>query len=129
MEKIDVKALVPCYNTYKEHGGSLDALEYDRVSYKAMKYIGYVTLNRAYAHITDDDDILYCHAELCNQYSAIDALQARINAAEDVTSETVGPHTVHYATASNALQTAQEALYNICKRYLLPYMYRGVRCV
>lgn len=129
MEKIDVKALVPCYNIYKSHGGSLDAMDYDRVSYKVMKYIGFITLDRAYAHIHDDDDILWCHAQLCDQYAAIDALRSRVNAAADITSETVGPHTVHYSSASDALEQATVDVYNIAKTWLRKYMYRGVAVV
>lgn len=129
MEKVDIKGLIPCYNVYKAHGGSLDALEYEKVAYKALKHIGFVTLDRAYAHIQDDEDILYCHAELCDQFASIAALQARVNAAQDITSETIGPHSVHYYSAADALQTAQNALYPICSRYLRPYMFRGVACV
>ena len=124
--KIKVKDIIPCYNVYKDHGGSLDALDYEKVAYKAMKYIGFVTLDRAYEHINDDEDILYCHAELCDQYAAIASLQARVNAAKDITSESVGPHSVHYYSAAESLQKAQDALYPICSRYLRQYMYRGV---
>ena len=126
MEKIDIKGLVPCYNVYRQHGGSLDAQDYDRVSYKTMKYIGYITLDRAYKYINEDDDILWCHAALCDQYVAIDNLRERVNAAKDITSETVGPHSVHYYSAVEALERAKIDVYNIAKLWLSRYMYRGV---
>ena len=129
VEKVDIKGLIPCYNVYRAHGGSLDALEYDKVAYKAMKHIGYVTLDRAYPYVSEDEDILYCHAELCDQFAAINALQSRVNAAKDITSESIGPHSVHYAGAADALQQAQNALYTICSHYLRPYTYRRVPIV
>ena len=129
MEKIDIKTIIPCYNIYKEHGGSLDAQEYDRVAYKAMHYIGYVTLNRAYPHVGEDDNIYWCHAELCDQFYAINTMQMQINTAKDITQEVVGTHSVHYATTAENLQAARDALYPIVKRWLVPYMYRGIPVV
>ena len=129
MEKIDLKGYIPCYNVYKGHGGSLDALGYDKVSYKAMQYIAGVTLGRALQHIDEDENIIWCHAQLCDQYAAIDALMARVNAASDITSETVGPHSVHYASAGDALEQSKLDIYDIARMWLRPYMFRGVALV
>lgn len=129
INEIKIEDIIPCYNIYKDHGGSLDAQEYGKVSYKAMHYIGYVTLKRAFPFVNEDENILYCHAELCDQFATINALTARINAAKEITSETVGPHTVRYASAADSLQSAKDALYPIVWRYLAKYMYRGIPIV
>lgn len=118
------------YNYYKHSylGDQIKAEGFGQLAKRSSEYIDYVTMGRAQLH-AEENKIRDACCALAEQFHIIDLAAKAAADGGVVESETVGPHSVHYASPSDAAKVAQKELYQVAQRYLWPYMYRGVAYV
>ena len=121
----------PSYEQYRLHGGTVDMPRYLFLARRAWQYMKYITRGQATTQeaLENDKDIINCFVELVSVYDRIDQIDSKAANGEDVTSETVGSYSVHYADSNTKRAEYKAEINEVCRRWLFAYLYRGVSYV
>lgn len=117
------------YYTDVVHGDLIPPEDFLACAVKASDFIDYMTSDKIHDLTDIPDEVKRACCYIAEQEFLMLSIDRGAAQGGVIESETVGPHSVKYASAATTRAQAQEESCKIARRYLWRWMYRGCRLV